>query len=106
MKTLALRQQSALTKRDFSKIRILLRLLLLGTVLMLFSLFYIWSRVQIVQIGYDIGELQRQQKDLRVENQNLKMEISVLKAPERIEKLATEKLQMTWPTPEKVYEIK
>ncbi len=106
MKTLSLRQQSTLTKKDFSKIRILLRLLVLGTVIMLFSLFYIWSRVQVVQIGYDIGELQRQQKDLKVENQKLKMEISVLKSPERIEKLAIEKLNMIWPTPDQVYELK
>ena len=106
MKTLALRQQSAMTKRDFSKIRILLRLLGLGCVIMLFSLVYIWSRVQVVQIGYDIGELQRQQKDLKTDNQKLKMEISVLKSPERIEKLAVEKLKMVWPTPDQVFELK
>lgn len=105
MKTLSLKRQTAFTKQDHSKVKILLRLILLGMVVMVLALFYIWSRVAVVKMGYEIGELVKHQKDLKAQNQKLKLELSVLKAPERIEDLATEKLKMVWPLTENTYSI-
>ncbi len=56
-------------------------------------------------MGYEIGGLIKNQKDLKTQNQKLKLELSVLKAPERIEALALEKLKMNWPTAAKTYSL-
>jgi len=105
MRNLFLKKQSTFTKKDHSKVRFLIKTLVMGSVLMLLALFYIWSRVEVVKMGYEIGELQREQKEWKSQNQKLKLELSVLKAPQRIETIATEKLHMVWPTPSHVYQI-
>lgn len=106
MRTLSLKRQTAFTKNDHSKVKLLLRLIVLGMIVMMLSLFYIWSRVEVVKMGYAIGELIKHQKELKAQNQKLRLELSVLKAPERIESLASEKLKMVWPSTEKTYSLK
>ncbi len=106
MKTLQLKKQAAFTKRDLSKFKILFRLLFVGAVVMVLCLFYIWSRVEVLKMGYDIGELQKEQKELKEQSQKLKLEISVLQSPKRIETLATQKLDMVWPSADQVYKVK
>lgn len=103
---MSLKRQTAFTKQDHSKLKVLLRLIGLGMIVMMLSLFYIWSRVEVVKMGYEIGGLIKHQKDLKVQGQKLKLELSVLKAPERIESLASEKLKMVWPTADKTYSLK
>ena len=105
MKTLSLKKQTAFTKQDHSKLKVLFRLIVLSMVVLMLSLFYIWSRVEVVKMGYEIGSLIKTQKDLKAQNQKLKLELSVLKAPERIEALAIEKLKMNWPSADKTYSL-
>lgn len=106
MKTLSLKKQSTFTKKDHSKVKLLLRLIVLVLVIVMLSLFNIWSRVEVVKMGYEIGELLKTQKELKAQNQKLKLELSILKAPARIEGMAIEKLKMMWPTSEKTFNLK
>lgn len=105
MPTLSLKRQTAFTKKDHSKLQVLLRLLFFVILIMVLCLFYIWSRVEVVKMGYQIGELQKEQKELQAESQKLKLELSIRNAPERIESLAVNKLKMIWPKPEHVLKI-
>jgi len=85
-------------------------LLILFTLLMLFfiggSLFYVWSRIQVIQLGYDISNALKEERTLTEANKKLRLEIATLKSYARIEKLAAEELRMGKPKPEQVIVIR
>ena len=61
-------------------------------------LFYTWSRVQCVQIRYEISEITANQKQLERLQDNLKIERARLKAPRRISEIAKQQLGLIAPT--------
>jgi cell division protein FtsL len=85
-------------------------LILLFTVLMLFSiggsLFYVWSRIQVIQLGYEISNALKEERVLTETNKKLRLEIATLKSYVRIEKLAAEELRMAKPKPGQVIVIR
>jgi len=87
-----------------------LRFVLLFTVSMLFliggSLFYVWSRIQVIQLGYEISNVLKEERALTETNKKLRVEIATLKSYARIEKLAVEELRMAKPKPEQVIVIR
>jgi cell division protein FtsL len=96
-----------------SKVRpkgIKLNLLILFTLLMLFfiggSLFYVWSRIQVIQLGYEISNAMKEERSLTEANKKLRLEIATLKSYGRIEKIALEELRMAKPRPEQVIVIR
>jgi cell division protein FtsL len=96
-----------------SKVRpkgIKLNLLILFTLLMLFfvggSLFYVWSRIQVIQLGYEISNTLKEERTLTETNKKLRLEIATLKSYTRIERFALEELRMAKPKPEQVIVIR
>ena len=96
-----------------SKVRpkgIKLNLLVLFTLLLLFfiggSLFYVWTRIQVIQLGYEISNTLKEERALTEANKKLRLEIATLKSYTRIEKLAVEDLKMAKPKPEQVIVIR
>ena len=85
-------------------------LLLLLTLALLFliggSLFYVWSRIQVIQLGYEISDALKTERTLTQENKKLHLEIATLKSYARIEKVAVEELRMAKPKPEQVIVIR
>jgi cell division protein FtsL len=85
-------------------------LFILFTLLMLFfiggSLFYVWSRIQVIRLGYEISNALKEERALIDANKKLRLEIATLKSFARIEKLAVEELRMTKPKPEQVIVIR
>ena len=84
--------------------------LLLFTLLLLFliggSLFYVWSRIQVIQLGYEISNAMKEERALTENNKKLRVEIATLKSYARIEKLAVEELRMAKPKPDQVIVIR
>jgi cell division protein FtsL len=62
-------------------------------------LVYTWARVQCVRVGYEISTLNKEQQRLNELQVNFKVELARLKAPQRITKIAQEKLGLTLPAP-------
>ena len=60
-------------------------------------LFYTWSRVQCVQIGYEITQQSAINRKRTTLQNNLKIELARLKSPERISKIATGQLGLVMP---------
>ncbi len=60
-------------------------------------LLFVWERVDIVRIGYHIERLKAQKVVLERERDELRVKLSSLTAPERIARMATEKLGMVQP---------
>jgi len=60
-------------------------------------LLFVWERVDIVRVGYRIEQLKTQKISLQREQDELRVKVSALTAPDRIAKAATEKLGMLPP---------
>ncbi len=90
--------------------RIKWNLLILFTLVMLFfiggSLFHVWSRIQVIRLGYEISNAMKEEKALTETNKRLRLQIAMLKSYGRIEKFAVEELRMAKPKPEQVIVIR
>jgi cell division protein FtsL len=85
-------------------------LLLLFTLLMVFliggSLFHVWSRIQVIHLGYEISSALKEGRMLTEANKKLRLEIATLKSYGRIENIAVVELGMTKPKPDQVIVIR
>lgn len=54
----------------------------------LFALFYVWTRVQVVETGYQIRHLMTQAEELKGQNHALRVEVATLKSPVRLDVIA------------------
>jgi cell division protein FtsL len=69
-------------------------------------LFYVWSRIQVIQLGYEISNSLKEERALTEANKKLRLEIATLKSCARIEKFALEELSMSKPKPDQVIVIR
>ena len=68
-----------------------------GVFLVFVLLFSAWQHFELLQLGYRIEQMQQERaRELEV-NRHLKLEIETLKAPDRIERIATEQLDLVAP---------
>lgn len=65
-------------------------------------LLYVWGRVDVVRVGYELDVLSRQKAALEQERDRLRIQLSQLRAPDRIAREADRKLNMTRPDPQQV----
>jgi cell division protein FtsL len=63
---------------------------------------YVWCRVQVVHLGYQLSEVHRIHSRLLNDNKKLHLELARLKAAERVQRIAIEKLGLTHPTKDQV----
>lgn len=80
--------------------------IVVALVLMFVALIYVGLHIRMTQMEYDIAAA-LSAKELRQEEQKrLKLELAMLKAPQRIENIARHKLQMSYPAAEQVIVLK
>jgi cell division protein FtsL len=58
---------------------------------------YVWCRVQVVELGYQLSDTQ-----LLNDNKKLHLELARLKAPERVQRIAVEQLGLKHPTKDQI----
>ena len=78
----------------------------IATVLMMVLLIYVWSHIHMTELEYQIARELSSREQLTEEQAKLKVEHATLKSPQRIETIAREKLQMTYPEREQVIMLK
>lgn len=83
-----------------------LRLVLIFGLVVLGLMVYVGGKVQIMRLGYQIDELEKQKRDLERRNRSLQIEASSLSAPGRIEEIAVKRLGMIRPAKENVVVVK
>lgn len=98
-------QKRAFTKADAMKARLLYKALLLGVFAVSLALFCIWTRTQVVHMGYEINALKSRQNEYRTVNRQLQMELSLLKSPKRLEETVGKKLGMRTPSQNQIVKI-
>ena len=69
----------------------------LGVFLVLVLLFSAWQHFELLRHGYKLEQMQRERAAESDINRHLRLENETLRAPQRIEKLATERLGMVAP---------
>jgi len=63
---------------------------------------YVWSCFERTQLGYNVSQLKKEEMDYIETNRKLRLELALLKSPQRLEALATKRLGMRRPSPGQV----
>jgi len=63
---------------------------------------YVWCRVQVVELGYQLSEIHQLHTCLLNDNKKLHLELARLTAPERVQRIATEQLGLKQPTKDQI----
>jgi cell division protein FtsL len=70
----------------------------IGLFLVVVLLFSAWQHFELLRHGYQIERMQQERAAEEEINRHLRLEIETLKAPKRIEKIATEQLHLVAPS--------
>ncbi len=82
---------------DKARQRELLRSAAVGVFLVFVLLFSAWQHFELLQLGYRIEQKQQERAREMEINRHLKLEIETLQAPDRVERIATEQLDLVTP---------
>jgi cell division protein FtsL len=82
---------------DERRLRDLWMSLGIGVVLVVVLMFSAWQHFELLRHGYKLEQMQRERAAENDINRHLRLEMETLRAPQRIEKLATERLGMISP---------
>ncbi len=82
---------------DKARQRELWRSAAVGVFLVFVLLFSAWQHFELLQLGYRIEQRQQERAREMEINRHLRLEIETLQAPDRVERIATEQLDMVTP---------
>ncbi|HHD11372.1 MAG TPA: cell division protein FtsL [Deltaproteobacteria bacterium] len=100
-----LKEQNVRFKRALEDRSFLYTALITVFLIALVILVYLWCRLTVVNLGYEISRLNMERKVALEENRRLKIELSRLKSPQRIEKIAR-KMGLVYPREDQIVRIK
>ena len=75
-------------------------------VLLVVSVFFVWSRQQVLNLQYDIASIESTIRSARQESTKLQVEVAMLRQPQRIARLAREEFGLVMPDPRKIIVIR
>lgn len=93
----AIRHQPIATKTASERRRYIRHIATLLAMAIIFSLLYVWVRIQVIEMGYELSRIRKETADLNEQKNRLKAEVETLKAPSRLEPFAKEKFGMRFP---------
>ncbi len=94
------RNNAIVREVDHARNRDLWRWLRVGVLLVGVLLFSAFQHFELLRQGYQFEQLEQRRVVLEEINRHLKLEIETLRSPRRIERLATERLNLMVPTSE------
>ncbi|GEM_PF-1325147 len=80
--------------------------LFLVFVLIALSLFYVWSRIEVLKINYTISQMKETLQVELIQKEELEGKVAQLKSPERIARIAEQKLDLAFPRPSQVWPLR
>jgi cell division protein FtsL len=84
---------------DERRQRELWKSVLVGVLFVLVALFSAWQHFELLRHGYRLEQMQQEWSDEQEIGRHLRLEIETLRAPQRIEQLAVERLRLMTPGP-------
>lgn len=79
---------------------------MLGVFMVISLLFYVWYQARVIDLGYQIQHLQKEEKNLRKTHHALLIEASHLGSLDRIEQIAKLDLGMIYPSQRNIVLVK
>lgn len=76
------------------------------TLLLFLSLFFVWSRLQVLQLEYSISSLESKLRNGQQEASRLRLEAASLRHPGRIEQVAVSDLGLRLPNPSQMISVR
>ena len=101
-----LRVQGVGTKAQAERNRLIKKVVVLLLVIIMSALFCVWSRIGVVQVGYEITKIQEEAVGLKKQVDHLRVEVERLKSPGRLQKVAAEFLNMHPPSGKEIVFVK
>lgn len=98
--------QDVKVRRDLRDLSFLYFSVFSAFVLICVALVFLWSRMTVVNTGYEISKANSVRAGLIDQNKRLRLEFMKLKSPERIEKIASTELGLVHPTGERIINIR
>jgi cell division protein FtsB len=89
---------------DIGSVGALIAVALVASLLFV-GLFYVRTRMQIVQLGYEIASLEKQNRILKQRKRELLLEIASLQSPGELERQARQKAKLVVPPMSKVVHV-
>ena len=100
-----IRRQGSVARRNLERRLFLKGALPYVIIFFVFALAYVWTRVQVIETGYQLRQLEEIQDSLKEENHALLVETATLRSPQKLEKVAAQ-LSLKKPTEHQVFFIK
>jgi len=94
----ALKGQRVKARRNPRELRFISSALLAAIVIVSVLFLYIWCRLTVVSMGYEISKANMDRSALLERSRRLKIEYMELKSPQRIERIATKELGLVHPS--------
>ncbi|MFA4873766.1 MAG: cell division protein FtsL [bacterium] len=98
----AVRRQPIAPKSAAVSRRYLRQALSLLGICVVLALLYVWARIQVIQLGYEVSRIRKETTDLAQQRDILEAEVAVQKSPERLSKVAAERFGMRLPNGDEV----
>lgn len=74
------------------------RTVTLAAMILAMLLFSVWQHFEVVRSGYELERLRREKTDEASDNRKLRLELEMLRAPQRLEERAVEELHLVAPS--------
>lgn len=102
----AFRRQAVGKKSVQRRARVVRRGVVVAAIVILLALTFVWTRVRVIQLGYEVSQLNRVVGDLLKQKNRLEVEVAKLKSPDRLEVLAKDQFHMRLPMGEEIVFVK
>ncbi|MBN1282183.1 MAG: cell division protein FtsL [Proteobacteria bacterium] len=98
----SVRGQPIADKAAVASRRYLRQVFSLLAVVMLVALLFVWTRIQVIQLGYEVSRIRSEVTELGRQRDMLQAEIGELRAPDRLSRIASERFGMRLPMGDEV----
>jgi len=93
----AVRRQPVAKRSLDARRRHIKQVVILIGVAMAFAMLFVWIRIQVIQLGYEVSRIRGETRDLIEQKNLLEAEVASLRSHERLERVARENFDMRLP---------
>lgn len=98
--------QDVRVRRNLRNMQFLYLAVVVSVLLLSAVMVFLWCRMKVVGIGYEISKASVEKKALIDKNNRLRIELGKLKSPERIERVAKAELGLIYPASERIVTVR
>lgn len=104
--TNVLGEQDVRVRRNLRDLSFLYTALFAVLLILAMTFAYLWSRLAVVNLGYEISKANTERNSLIEQNRRLRIDFMKLKSPERVEKIAAAELNLVHPKGNQIIKLR